>query len=96
MKCGELIARVLRAGYINANVSAKKNVKITADVQQKTWATVKKAYTWSKKMMTIFEVNFCENKIVKNQLFFLRFPGFEEYRKFMVKKTCGFHRFSWF
>ena len=43
-KIGYLIGRELRAGYINAKMSAKKNVKITADVWQKTCPTVKKAY----------------------------------------------------
>ena len=78
MKFGTLIGRELRAGYINAKVLAKKNVKIAADQKQKSWGALKSAYTQIKKMIRILEVNFCENKIVKNQLVFIGFPGFEE------------------
>ena len=47
-------------------------------------------------MIRILEVNFCENKIVKNQLVFIGFPGFEEYRKFMVQKHMVFIGFPGF
>ena len=56
----------------------KKNVKTAADVQQKKWVTVKNAYTYSKNTIRILEVNFYENKIVKIQLVFISFSGFEE------------------
>ena len=74
----------------------KKNVKITADVRQKTCRAVKKAYTWSQKMIRILEVNFGENKIVTIQLVLICFPRFEEYWKFMVKKHMVFIGFPAF
>ena len=65
---------------MDANDTAKKkNVKTAADVQQKRRLTVKNAYTCSKNKIRILEVNFCENKIVKIQLVFIGFLGFEEY-----------------
>ena len=47
-------------------------------------------------MIRILEVNFRENKIVKNQLVFIGFPGFEEYWKSMVKKHMVFIGFPGF
>ena len=82
---------------MDANDTAKKKMLKRPQTYNKTpCATVKNAYTCSKNKIRILEVNFCENKIVKIQLVFIGFFGFEEYRDFMVQKQLVFIGFPGF